>query len=105
MAKAMLCVRQASGEAGLEDIDAKDGSARGVDTSRHFSYYAFEGKTGVLRWKHEVRPYKHFVNLSSGSFVKITKLCHYLPCICTRILTLAPARARPVQSTACRRHL
>ena len=38
----------------LEDIDAKDGSAHGVDTSRHFSYYAFEGKTGVLRWKHEV---------------------------------------------------
>ena len=38
----------------LEDIDAKDGAARGVDTSRHFSYYAFEGKTGVLRWKHEV---------------------------------------------------
>ena len=53
---------QADNEAALEDIDAKDGAARGVDMSRHFSYYAFEGKTGVLRWKHEVRrasPYSH----------------------------------------------
>jgi hypothetical protein len=25
-----------------------------VDLSRHFSYYAFEGQNGILRWKHEV---------------------------------------------------
>ena len=25
-----------------------------VDLSRHFSYYAFEGRSGALRWKHEV---------------------------------------------------
>ena len=25
-----------------------------VDLSRHFSYYAFEGQSGALRWKHEV---------------------------------------------------
>ena len=50
---------QADDEAALEDIDAKDGAARGVDMSRHFSYYAFEGKTGVLRWKHEVRSASH----------------------------------------------
>lgn len=36
------------------DIDASQNKSRGVDTSRHFSYYAFEGKTGALRWKHEV---------------------------------------------------
>lgn len=36
------------------DIDAAQTESRGVDTSRHFSYYAFEGKTGALRWKHEV---------------------------------------------------
>jgi hypothetical protein len=30
--------------------DAKDG----VDVSRHFSYYAWEGGAGSLRWKHEV---------------------------------------------------
>jgi len=27
----------------------------GLDLSRHFSYYAFEGQSGTLRWKHEVR--------------------------------------------------
>ena len=26
---------------------------KGVDTSRHFSMYAFEGGSGGLRWKHE----------------------------------------------------
>ena len=25
-----------------------------VDLSRHFSYYAFEGQSGIPRWKHEV---------------------------------------------------
>ena len=25
-----------------------------VDLSRHFSYYAFEGQSGISRWKHEV---------------------------------------------------
>ena len=61
--------RQAGGDATLDDIDAKDGAARGVDTSRHFSYYAFEGKTGVLRWKHEVRPMEswHLAHLFSDS--------------------------------------
>jgi len=50
---------QADNGDALEDIDARDGAARGVDMSRHFSYYAFEGKTGVLRWKHEVRRASH----------------------------------------------
>ena len=27
-----------------------------VDLSRHFSYYAFEGQSGIPRWKHEVWP-------------------------------------------------
>jgi hypothetical protein len=27
---------------------------KGVDTTRHFSYYAFAGGDGTLRWKHEV---------------------------------------------------
>ncbi len=27
---------------------------RGVDLTMHFSYFAFEGATGLLRWKHEV---------------------------------------------------
>lgn len=26
---------------------------QGVDVSRHFSYYAFDGGSGALRWKHE----------------------------------------------------
>ncbi len=28
-----------------------------VDTSRHFSYFAFEGRTGVKRWGHESRDF------------------------------------------------
>ena len=30
-----------------------------VDLSRHFSYYAFEGQSGIPRWKHEVYLYAH----------------------------------------------
>jgi hypothetical protein len=33
-----------------------DGTGAGkgrLDRSRHFNYYAFEGKTGARRWKHE----------------------------------------------------
>ena len=39
--------------------DAKDGE----DVSRHFSYYAWEGGAGSLRWKHEVRqqPFERLV--------------------------------------------
>jgi hypothetical protein len=32
----------------------REGGVKGVDTSRHFSYYAFDGGSGALRWKHEV---------------------------------------------------
>ena len=35
----------------LEDLD---NAADGVDVSRHFSYYAWEGGAGEIRWKHEV---------------------------------------------------
>ena len=63
-----VCDWQVNGEAALEDIDAKDGAARGVDTSRHFSYYAFEGKTGVQRWKHEVRHRKARVSSTTPRF-------------------------------------
>lgn len=41
--------------------DAKDG----VDVSRHFSYYAWEGGAGSLRWKHEV--WQHTVSSISSS--------------------------------------
>lgn len=36
----------------LQDLEL---GADGVDISRHFSYYAWEGASGELRWKHEVR--------------------------------------------------
>lgn len=35
----------------LEDLEL---AADGIDISRHFSYYAWEGGSGELRWKHEV---------------------------------------------------
>ncbi|BDA41145.1 hypothetical protein COCOBI_01-8000 [Coccomyxa sp. Obi] len=36
----------------LQDID-RGRKHQGVDVSRHFSYYAFDGGSGALRWKHE----------------------------------------------------
>ena len=72
----------------LEDIDAKDGAARGVDTSRHFSYYAFEGKTGVLRWKHEVSGARHVCARPVGS---ATQGCHdWFVAVCTALLETVP---------------
>ncbi|KAK9916603.1 hypothetical protein WJX75_004756 [Coccomyxa subellipsoidea] len=39
------------GEA-LQDMD-RGSKHQGVDVSRHFSYYAFDGGSGAPRWKHE----------------------------------------------------
>ncbi|DBA75927.1 TPA: hypothetical protein ACH3X2_008986 [Trebouxia sp. C0005] len=36
----------------LQDLD-RETDTKGVDISRHFSMYAFDGGTGNLRWKHE----------------------------------------------------
>lgn len=36
----------------LQDLD-RNTESKGVDISRHFSMYAFEGATGGLRWQHE----------------------------------------------------
>lgn len=37
-------------ESGSEDVNDNPGS---LEEENHFSYYAFEGHTGALRWKHE----------------------------------------------------
>lgn len=39
--------------AGLGDHDVQGVASGGADVSRHFSYYAFEGASGVPRWHHE----------------------------------------------------
>ncbi len=44
--------RRSAKLAGFEELDDAKG---GIDVSRHFSYYAWEGGAGSLRWKHEVR--------------------------------------------------
>ena len=36
----------------LEDLDAKDGSLKGLGSSRHFSYFAAEAGSGEERWHH-----------------------------------------------------
>ncbi|EIE27009.1 hypothetical protein COCSUDRAFT_83568 [Coccomyxa subellipsoidea C-169] len=40
------------------------GKHQGVDISRHFSYYAFDGGFGALRWKHEANFHRDTEKLS-----------------------------------------
>ena len=50
---------------GLLEVDAADPDA-GVDTSRHFNYFAFEGARGVQRWHHASTDFhKDLVDLSN----------------------------------------
>ena len=50
---------------GLQEVDAADPDA-GVDTSRHFNYFAFEGARGVQRWHHASTDFhKDLVDLSN----------------------------------------
>lgn len=37
----------------VEGAEAELRSKRGLDRSQHFNYYAFEGRTGARRWRHE----------------------------------------------------
>lgn len=50
--------------------EGRGSASSGHSTDHHFSFYAFEGRTGELRWKHEVGP-----NVSIG--VRIY-LCMFL---------------------------
>jgi hypothetical protein len=45
--------RRRGGAGGGAGDDAAADSGAGVDATHHVNYYAFEGHTGALRWKHE----------------------------------------------------
>lgn len=44
-------------DAVLENLSDTAGATAGVDTSRHFSYYCFEGAKGIERWRHDSKSF------------------------------------------------
>ena len=46
-----------------------------MDVSRHFSYYAWEGGAGSLRWKHEVRQNPKVLNPPQAACMSPGDLC------------------------------
>ncbi len=50
---AALAACFSSSNTGVSQRMCRETATKGVDISRHFSMYAFDGGTGHLRWKHE----------------------------------------------------
>lgn len=65
------------GRSGTEGLDEVAGDGDGSTSGRHFSYFAFSGSDGALRWKHEALDFHRNLGTLQDAMVG-TQLIHGL---------------------------